>query len=50
VLNPKTLKAFNSGELVKLSPTTKNKLYVACTRAKGSLYFVPEKSLKHYKK
>jgi len=49
VLNPKTLKAFENGELDKLSPTTKNKLYVACTRAKGSLYFVPEKSLKKYK-
>jgi len=50
VLNPTTLKAFDSGELDKLNPTTKNKLYVACTRAKGSLYFVPEKLLKNYKR
>jgi DNA helicase-2/ATP-dependent DNA helicase PcrA len=49
VLNPKTLKAFYASSLDKLNPTTKNKLYVACTRAKGSLYFVPEKSLKKYK-
>lgn len=49
VLNPTTLKAFDSSTLDKLNPTTKNKLYVACTRAKGSLYFVPEKSLKKYK-
>lgn len=49
VLNPTTLKAFDNGELDKLNPTTKNKLYVACTRAKGNLYFVPEKLLKKYK-
>jgi len=49
VLNPKTLKAFESKQLSQLPPTTKNKLYVACTRAKGKLYFVPEKSLQKYK-
>lgn len=49
VLNPTTLKAFKASCLDKLNPTTKNKLYVACTRAKGNLYFVPEKSLKKYK-
>lgn len=47
VLNPTTFKAFNSGELAKLAPTTKNKLYVACTRAKGNLYFVSEETLKN---
>ncbi len=49
VLNPTTQKAYDKGELDKLNPTTKNKLYVACTRAKGNLYFVSEKSLKKYK-
>jgi DNA helicase-2/ATP-dependent DNA helicase PcrA len=49
VLNPTTLKAFDSSTLDNLNPTTKNKLYVACTRAKGSLYFVSEISLKKYK-
>jgi superfamily I DNA/RNA helicase len=49
VLNPKTLKAFDASSLENLNPTTKNKLYVACTRARGSLYFVSEKSLNKYK-
>lgn len=48
VLNPTTLKAFYNANLDQLNPTTKNKLYVACTRAKGNLYFVSEKSLKKY--
>lgn len=48
VLNPTTLKAFDNANLDQLNPTTKNKLYVACTRAKGNLYFVSEKSLKKY--
>jgi hypothetical protein len=50
VLNLTTQKAFDKGELSKLNPTTKNKLYVACTRAKGNLYFISEKSLKRYKR
>lgn len=48
VLNPTTLKAFDNDKLEQLNPTTKNKLYVACTRAKGNLYFVSEKSLRKY--
>lgn len=48
VLNATTLKAFYNANLDQLNPTTKNKLYVACTRAKGNLYFVSEKSLKKY--
>jgi len=50
VLNPTTLKAYDSGNLADLAPTTKNKLYVACTRAKGNLYFISELALKKYKK
>ncbi len=50
VLNPTTLKAYDNGKLDELNPTTKNKLYVACTRAKGNLYFIPEKLLKKYKR
>lgn len=49
VLNPTTFKAFEAGQLAQLPPTTKNKLYVACTRAKGNLYFVNEKTLKKYR-
>ncbi len=48
VLNPTTQKAFDKANLDQLNPTTKNKLYVACTRAKGNLYFVSEKSLNKY--
>jgi len=50
VLIPTTFKAFEDGKLEQLNPTTKNKFYVACTRAKGNLYFVPEKKLKKYKR
>lgn len=49
VLNPKTLKHFNNGNLSELTDQTKNKLYVACTRAKNNLYFVPEKLFKKYR-
>ena len=49
VLNPTTLRAFESGQLDRLPPITKNKLYVACTRAKGNLYFIDEKMIKKYK-
>lgn len=48
VLNSTTLKSFDNANLDQLNPTTKNKLYVACTRAKGNLYFVSEKSLKKH--
>lgn len=43
-LNPTTLKAFETEQLSQLKSMTKNKLYVACTRAKRNLYFVPEKN------
>ncbi|WP_290438140.1 UvrD-helicase domain-containing protein [Aeromonas caviae] len=49
VLNPTTLKSYEENTLENLSPTTKNKLYVACTRAKGNLYFIAEKKLAKYK-
>lgn len=48
VLNLNTLKHFNNGTLHELAAKTKNKLYVACTRAKNNLYFVPEKFYKKY--
>ncbi|HCH1700464.1 TPA: hypothetical protein NKR25_002573 [Vibrio parahaemolyticus] len=41
VLNKTTLTSFKNDKLNELKSTTKNKLYVACTRAKGSLFFVP---------
>lgn len=33
----------------QVNPPTRNKLYVACTRARGDLYFVPEKLMKAFK-
>lgn len=50
VLNDTTLKAYNEGKLRKLKPETLNKLYVACTRAKGNIYFVPYKFVSKYKR
>lgn len=49
VLNPTTFKAYQNDNLESLTPTTKNKLYVACTRAKGDLYFIEESQLKKFK-
>ncbi|MCX9115988.1 AAA family ATPase [Providencia rettgeri] len=45
VLNDTTLKHFLSDSLHELTPDTKNKLYVACTRAKRHLYFVSQKNI-----
>lgn len=39
------LLAANKGS--EINPTTKNKLYVACTRARGDLIFVEERKLKN---
>lgn len=50
VLNATTLQHYKKGELNKLKPISRNKLYVACSRAKGNIYFVPDKLLKKYKK
>lgn len=50
VINPTTLKHFKNDTLHELKPVSKNKLYVACSRAKGNLYFVPEKLIKKNKK
>lgn len=49
VLNPKTLKAYKTGGLNGLAPTTRNKFYVACSRTRGNLYFVPEKLFNQFK-
>lgn len=49
VLNATTLKAYKIGGLKHLAPTTRSKLYVACSRTRGNLYFVPDKLCKKYK-
>lgn len=50
VLNKTTLNEFKNKKLHELSPLTKNKLYVACTRAKNDLYFVPFDFYEKYKR
>lgn len=50
VLSAPNVKAWKSGTLSAINPETKNKLYVACSRARGDLTFVPEALLKKYKK
>ena len=42
LLNKTTLKKYNVDKLSELAPSTKNKLYVAITRARGNVYFIDE--------
>ncbi|MEQ1838330.1 MAG: DNA helicase UvrD [Candidatus Nitrotoga sp.] len=49
VLNNKTDGLYKSGRLTSLPPVTKNKLYVACTRSRADIHFVPEKYYRKYK-
>lgn len=49
VLNKTTMNNYKKEQLVQLAPTTKNKFYVACSRAKRHLYFIEESKVKHYK-
>lgn len=49
VMNDKTWKSFLQSELKSLPPQTKNKLYVACSRARGNLYFVQGSVYKKFK-
>lgn len=49
VLNKTTAEHFKANNLSDLSPQTKNKLYVACSRANDNLYFVEESYYKKYK-
>jgi DNA helicase-2/ATP-dependent DNA helicase PcrA len=48
VLTAKAEKELAKNCVVQLPPTTHSKLYVACTRARGKLYFIPAKFLKPY--
>ncbi len=50
VLNPGNVKAWNAGSFRDINPETRNKLYVACSRARGNLTFIPESLLKGYKR
>lgn len=49
VLNPANVKAWKAGSFKGINAETKNKLYVACSRARGSLTFIPESLLKAHK-
>lgn len=49
VLNQGSVKAWNSGGFRGINSTTRNKLYVACSRAKGNLTLIPEVLLSQYK-
>ncbi|WP_175824221.1 UvrD-helicase domain-containing protein [Burkholderia sp. BCC0419] len=50
VLHPAALAAWRAGTLVALNPETRNKLYVACSRARGNLTFVPDALFKKHKR
>ncbi|MFY9328354.1 MAG: hypothetical protein WAO76_10100 [Georgfuchsia sp.] len=50
VLNPVNARALQNGGFRDINTETRNKLYVACSRAMGNLMFVPESLLKSYKR
>lgn len=43
LLNKETMRKYNSGKLCELTPSTRNKLYVAITRAHGEVFLIEEK-------
>lgn len=49
VLSSSNVKAFHAKTLGDLNASTRNRLYVACSRARGSLTFIPESLLKQFK-
>ena len=49
VLNSGNVKAWKRGSFRDINAETRNKLYVACSRARGNLTFVPESLLKGHK-
>lgn len=49
VLTEGTYKAFVNGSLKDINSQTKNKLYVACSRARGNLYLVQERLMRKFK-
>lgn len=48
VLNKSTYDLFKKNKLSEMNERTKNKFYVACTRSRENLYFIPETLLKEY--
>lgn len=50
VLNPGNVKAWHGGSFRDINAETRNKLYVACSRARGNLTFIPESLLKAHRR
>lgn len=48
VLNKNTFQKYQKSQLSELKPQTRNKLYVACSRARNNVYLVPEVLYKSY--
>jgi DNA helicase-2/ATP-dependent DNA helicase PcrA len=46
ILNKTTMDKYEKDKLSELAPTTRNKLYVAVSRAKNNLYLIPDKLIK----
>ena len=49
VLNGKSLDLYKRGQLRESAALTRNKLYVACSRANGNLFLVPENLMEKFK-
>lgn len=49
VMGPKIWGQYLNGTLHQSVPQTRNKLYVACSRARGGIFFAPEKLFKAHK-
>lgn len=50
VLNAESWKRFSAGTLAEMAAISRNKLYVACSRARGDLHVMPDTLLKAFKK
>lgn len=50
VLSKENVAKFRKKQFSEINKKTLNKLYVACTRARGDLYFIPESDIREYKK
>lgn len=46
VLNQTTFQMYKKDKMHELKPQTRNKLYVACSRARNNLYLIPESLIK----
>ena len=50
LLYPAAMTAYKAGKLRDLPPSSRNKLYVACTRANNNLYFAEETQVKKFRR